>query len=327
MPKAGTGPPSSPGRVPPVPWRKLKLRPAKRPPPLRPGGGEGVPEDRIPARRSASNTLRPPRRRAGSLPRVRPGRPPPRAAHRAPPEAGRRCRPARRRRPGVLFRNAVSSAMSGGSGAVTLRERPGHRMDEIEAGRMEGLALHRGEPGPEEQVGHAPTSGPAVDGVSDDGMADGVQMHPDLMGPAGFEDTSRRLTARSAGQPASASPPLAPPAPDGHPLALPRMAADGQVDAARGFPGRHRPARGRSCDLPPFEPVDQPRVGMRVRLGDDEAPDVSLSRRWTIPGRRTRRSPRSRQWWRTAFTRVPGIPGAGWTTSPPACPGPGCASS
>lgn len=47
-------------------------------------------------------------------------------------------------------------------------------------------------------------------------------------------------------------------------------------------------------------------------------PDVSLSRRWTMPGRSTPPMPeRSPQWWSRAFTMVPsGLPAAGCTTMP-----------
>src|SRR6266853_518562 len=48
-------------------------------------------------------------------------------------------------------------------------------------------------------------------------------------------------------------------------------------------------------------------------------PDVSLSRRWTMPGRLTPPMPArlSPQWARSALTSVRSrFPGAGWTTSP-----------
>ena len=48
-------------------------------------------------------------------------------------------------------------------------------------------------------------------------------------------------------------------------------------------------------------------------------PLVSLSMRWTIPGRITPLMPESLspQWYSKALTKVPsGFPGAGWTTMP-----------
>jgi hypothetical protein len=54
-------------------------------------------------------------------------------------------------------------------------------------------------------------------------------------------------------------------------------------------------------------------------LATTSRPDVSLSRRWTIPGRLTPPTPDrlSPQWRISALTSVPAAwPGAGWTTSP-----------
>ena len=53
-------------------------------------------------------------------------------------------------------------------------------------------------------------------------------------------------------------------------------------------------------------------------LATTRRPDVPLSRRWTMPGRRTPPTPeRSVTWRRSALTRVPsGVPAPGWTTRP-----------
>jgi len=56
-------------------------------------------------------------------------------------------------------------------------------------------------------------------------------------------------------------------------------------------------------------------------LGDHHQAVVSLSRRWTIPGRLTPPTPErlSPQWAMSALTSVPvQLPAAGWTTSPSA---------
>ena len=62
----------------------------------------------------------------------------------------------------------------------------------------------------------------------------------------------------------------------------------------------------------------QGRSMARCDLATTMTPEVSWSRRCTMPGRATPpMPPREGQWWRRAFTRVPvRCPGAGCTTSP-----------
>ena len=121
-----------------------------------------------------------------------------------------------------------------------------------------------------------------------------------------------------------------------HPLAVARMPADPPLDPEHRRPAPRRCPRGaRAAARPGPARRGSPRgsaargraprtarASPRCAASDfatTRSPEVSLSMRWTMPGRSRPPIPDSvpPQWCRSAFTSVPsGAPGAGCTTSP-----------
>ena len=105
-----------------------------------------------------------------------------------------------------------------------------------------------------------------------------------------------------------------------HALAVDRMAADGGLDRALLRPwARPRPAPGRCGSRSWAANSLDSAWWARSFLATTMTPDVSLSRRWTMPGRRTPPMPDrlSPQWASRALTRVlVGIAGRGMDDQP-----------
>ena len=168
------------------------------------------------------------------------------------------------------------------------------------------------------QTGHR-LFGP-VHRVPQQGMADGGQVDPDLVGAAGLQPAldvgMAGITAQNGpvGHRRAAVGPVY-----GHLFPVHRVAADGGVYGAGLLPeGPHAyrlvlPVEGVVLEL-----LRQGQVG-GVVLGGDEEPrgvpvDAVDDARPQLPVDAERLSP---QWKRRALTRVPsGWPGAGWTTMP-----------
>ena len=105
-----------------------------------------------------------------------------------------------------------------------------------------------------------------------------------------------------------------------HLLAVAGRAGEGGIDrAAAGLrhPRRRSPDSAARCECA-ANCLARPSWATSV-LATTSSPDVSLSIRWTIPGRATPPIPDrlAPQWWSRALTRVRSrLPAAGWTTSP-----------
>ena len=160
---------------------------------------------------------------------------------------------------------------------------------------------------------------PAVNGVPDDRVAGRGEMDPDLVGPPrnrpdleegrireGFEHPEEGLGFPGALRM------------DRDPLPLRGVPADGPVDTALGLgdPAVDE-AQVDLPDLVPLELAEEGRVGLGERA-TTMTPEVSLSRRWTIPGRSSGPTPAiSGKRARRALTSVPSLfPAPGWTTRP-----------
>src|ERR1019366_9775886 len=87
---------------------------------------------------------------------------------------------------------------------------------------------------PLQAVGPAPRRSGAVDGIARDGVPEGGQVDPDLVGPAGDEvDLEERPAPKALANPVARDgrPPVRD---DGHPGPLARIASDRRLDPAGG---------------------------------------------------------------------------------------------
>src|SRR5665213_3205432 len=173
------------------------------------------------------------------------------------------------------------------------------------------------------RLGAGPAGAAGVDRVADHRMAALGEVHANLMGSPGQEaalDQRGRLTKNALDLVAGHRRLAARRADHRHLLPVGHAAPDIACDLARGRQ-RHAPqtiaAYAREMRRA-AKSRDSARCAISV-LATTIRPLVSLSSRWTIPGRRTPPIPArlAPQWAMSALTSVPsGLPGAGWTTSP-----------
>ena len=199
-----------------------------------------------------------------------------------------------------------------GSGDAKLHRFPGHRMPEAQPRRMQEMS-------PRRERNQPPAAASAVGVVADDRMADRREMHADLMRAPGVQVRPQQVHGIEAREPHEVRSCRPSGTDDRHALSVSRVARDRLVDrdpvAVEVSPAQRRVPPD---DLAPPASPRRARRCARSVLATSSSPDVSLSRRWTMPSRSSPPTsdsgpPRPL----SAFTSVPlQLPGAGCTTIP-----------